>query len=347
MTPPSFSPDLPQGITLRPVDERTDLPFLLDLFASTREHLLQAVDLPPEGKRILVESQFNAQRSGFNRTFQDGTFNLILQHGVPIGQWYVDENRQRVLLVHAALIKSSRGHGIIAALTRQLAIHSRRQNKPFLASVEKHNPAREIWRHLGFHAIEDHATHERLEHHPYAVSLAPPLDGISLRSARAEDAQFRFELFKQARRRTFEAIPLPPEQLATLVAQQFDSSLLQWQNQHPQATCYLVLDGNQPVGEWYLSENQDTTYIVNAALIDSHQGKGISAALHRSLFARADRIGKPVRSHVEKGNPAKDILVHLGLKIVAEHDAYLELEYQTTIRGARQASITENSISSS
>ncbi|MDG2124085.1 MAG: GNAT family N-acetyltransferase [Verrucomicrobiales bacterium] len=338
---------LPDGLALRPADDANDHGFLLDLFKETRSGLFAAADLDPHLQDKITQTQFDAQNAGFRRSFPNGQFNLITLDGEPIGQWYTDENPLRAEIVYATITAAHRRNGIVAALTRQLARHTKNHNKRLLAFVEKLNPARDIWRHLGFHVIEDHTTHERLEHQPYALSLPPNLNAITLRPATREDIPFRFELFKQARRRTFDAISLPPDQLAALVAQQFDSCLLQWQNQHPQATCYLVLDSGEPIGEWYITENQESTYIVNASLLDSHQGKGISAALHRALFARADRISKPVRSHVEKANPAKDILVHLGLKVVADHHTYLELEYQTTIRGARQASITENSISSS
>src|SRR5262249_50614225 len=78
----------PAGVGFRPIVE-SDLPFLFDLYASTREAELAPVPWPPEAKRAFLAQQFNAQHAYYHQIYADADFLLILRDAVPIGRIYV------------------------------------------------------------------------------------------------------------------------------------------------------------------------------------------------------------------------------------------------------------------
>ena len=312
---------------MRPFDE-SDSHFSFALFKEIVAPEFALSGLPAENLEPLLRQQFEIRQSQWCERFPDAERSIILDGSTPVGEWFVAEDGPFSTLVNIALSESVRGRGIAGVLVRQLCEHAGREAKPVRAHVHKDNPARAIWLHQGFEVVEDKGVYDRLEYSPRRSRCGSPPDGFSLRLVKSGDDDFLLKLFKLARARTFGVIELPQQQLDELMAQQFKAFHVQVMKQYPRAEHFLIIRRGEPIGEWHLDEDDERIYIVNAALLPDFQGKGISAALHRSLFARADCDGKPVRSHVEKGNPAQEILAHLGLEIVGDSGPYYELEYR-------------------
>jgi GNAT superfamily N-acetyltransferase len=148
---------------------------------------------------------------------------------------------------------------------------------------------------------------------------------IALRPSEDSDREFSFELFKQITAPEFDSIGLPEEQLASLLRQQFEIRELQWRRSHPHADWSIITAGATPIGEWCVAEDVEAFHLINAALEESWRGRGIAAALVRSLFAEASRASKPVRAHVRKDNPAQPIWSHLGFEFSEDLGAYYSL----------------------
>jgi len=156
---------LPAEIKLRPVAE-SDEDFLLTICLETSERVFGILELPAEQKGPLVRMQMRARETGWRQDNPDGDFSIVLYKGRPAGQWYVGADDERFTLVYAAVLEEFQGRGIAAALTRHLFAAAGRLGKRVSANVEKTNPARDAWLHLGFEIVGEDELHYQLEHSP-------------------------------------------------------------------------------------------------------------------------------------------------------------------------------------
>jgi ribosomal protein S18 acetylase RimI-like enzyme len=139
-----------QGLALRPESE-ADLPFLFQLYASTRADELASVTAWSDAQKIaFLEHQFTAQRQHYLIHYANASFDIIEQHGVPAGRLYVDRQERTLLIVDIALLPQWRGRGIGTALIEALFAEAHGVGKEVSISVEKFNPAQRLYRRLGF-----------------------------------------------------------------------------------------------------------------------------------------------------------------------------------------------------
>jgi len=75
-------------LTLRPI-QPDDLPFVCQVYASTRQEELAGVDWPDDQKAAFLEMQFRAQHQYYQAHYPGATFDLILQDERHIGRLYV------------------------------------------------------------------------------------------------------------------------------------------------------------------------------------------------------------------------------------------------------------------
>lgn len=156
-SPPAFALPvalLSEGYRLRPENDN-DTPFLMRLYASTREAELAPVPWTPEVKQAFLVDQFRAQRHHY-RTYIDGCrFDVIEHDGQPIGRIYLDQRRTCIHVVDIALLPSWRGRGVGTAIFEALQNWSRAHGLGVGIFVEKFNPALRFYRRLGFTDVAD------------------------------------------------------------------------------------------------------------------------------------------------------------------------------------------------
>lgn len=140
------------GVRLRPEDD-ADLPFLLALYRSTREHELAAVEWTNDQKHAFVVMQFQAQREHYRREYQGASFDVIERNGVPIGRLYVHERPGEIRIMDITLAPQMRSRGIGSALLRDVLDEGARSQRPVTIHVERFNPARHLYERLGFHMV--------------------------------------------------------------------------------------------------------------------------------------------------------------------------------------------------
>ena len=168
--PPAFS--LPaalasQGYRLRPETE-ADIPFLLRLYASTREEELKPIPWSAEQKQAFLASQFQAQRHHYYKYIPDCAFDVIERAGAPLGRLYLEERRTQLHIVDIALMPERRGQGLGTAIMQALQAQASAQGKGVGIFVEKFNPALRLYRRLGFAEVADHEVYLEMEWLPKA-----------------------------------------------------------------------------------------------------------------------------------------------------------------------------------
>jgi GNAT superfamily N-acetyltransferase len=151
--------------TLRPVVE-ADLPFLLRVYASTREEELAAVEWPAAAKEAFLRQQFEAQHRWYREQYSGASFDVVEVGGVPAGRLYVARWPREVRLVDVALLPEYRGHGLGEALVRGVLAEAAVAGKPVGVHVERLNRALRLYERLGFRRREDKGVYLLLEWSP-------------------------------------------------------------------------------------------------------------------------------------------------------------------------------------
>jgi GNAT superfamily N-acetyltransferase len=138
-----------RGFALRPETE-ADVPFLLQLYISTRWLELSVTDWADAQKIAFLESQFAAQRSYYLSHYAGAAFDVLEERGVPAGRLYLARLADTLLVIDIALLPQWCGRGIGTALLEAMFAEARLAGKGVTVSVEKFNPAQRLYRRLGF-----------------------------------------------------------------------------------------------------------------------------------------------------------------------------------------------------
>lgn len=170
LAPPAFQLPaalLSQGYVLRPETD-DDIPFLMRLYASTREQELAPVPWSVEQKQAFLVSQFQAQRHHYRAYIAGCAFDLLECRGVPVGRLYLEPRSTQLYIVDIALLPEWRGQGLGTAILEALQAAGHASGRSVGIMVEKYNPALRLYRRLGFTDVADHEVYLEMEWRPQA-----------------------------------------------------------------------------------------------------------------------------------------------------------------------------------
>jgi len=172
--PPAFhlpAALLSEGFALRPeVDD--DLPFLMRLYASTRDEELAVTGWAPEQKQAFLAQQFQAQRHHYRNYIPNAQFDVLECRGEPAGRLYLETRQTQLHIVDIALLPSWRGKRIGTAILEALIDAAGRTGRGVGIFVEKFNPALRLYRRLGFTEIQDAGVYLEMERTPVGAGMA-------------------------------------------------------------------------------------------------------------------------------------------------------------------------------
>ena len=147
------TPGLSQsGLRLRPA-EATDLPFLRDLYASSRDAELACIPWPDAAKRAFCDDQFALQHHHYVTHCVPATFLIVMLQYKPAGRFYLHWTPNELRVVDILLAAAVRGRGIGSALLRWAqAITVDAGIGTLNLHVEQQNSAAyRLYQRLGFH----------------------------------------------------------------------------------------------------------------------------------------------------------------------------------------------------
>jgi len=156
---------LPVRYSLRPV-EAPDRELLFQVYASTRELELSAIDWPVEAKELFLRQQFEAQDAHYRTHYRNTSYDVVLLDGIPVGRLYVARWRDEIRIVDIALLPAARGQGIGATLISRLVAEAETSGRKVSIHVERENPALRLYERLGFRLAEDKGVYLFLERTP-------------------------------------------------------------------------------------------------------------------------------------------------------------------------------------
>jgi ribosomal protein S18 acetylase RimI-like enzyme len=151
------------GATALRAEALADGPFLLELYASTRQEELEAMGWPAAMREAFVRMQFNAQQQGYRAAFPRAEFAIILLRDLAVGRIVIDRAENEIRLVDIALLAAHRGRGLGTALMQNLRHEAAAANKPIRLSVVKGQRAFRLYQRLGFEKTGEAGLRDQME----------------------------------------------------------------------------------------------------------------------------------------------------------------------------------------
>jgi RimJ/RimL family protein N-acetyltransferase len=172
-TPPVFR--LPAALlsadfALRPETD-DDLPFLMQLYASTREQELANTGWSADQKQAFLAQQFHAQRHHYRAYMPDCRFD-VLECGEPTGRLYLETRQTQLHIVDIALLPAWCGKGIGTTIIQALIDYAAISGRGVGIFVEKFNPALRLYSRLGFAPLRDTGVYLEMERAPTGDAAA-------------------------------------------------------------------------------------------------------------------------------------------------------------------------------
>jgi ribosomal protein S18 acetylase RimI-like enzyme len=166
---------LPQFEWKRPAD--ADQPFLLHLYASTRDDL-RGIDGDPALVASLIAMQRRFQEAGWRENFPAAQQYILVFQGTPIGHIVVDMGTRALRLVDIALLPQARGQGHGSAIVRALQRCAAAAGLPLALSVNSDNGrARRLYLALGFHRSDTNGADALSEQLVWRAGAGPAGNG--------------------------------------------------------------------------------------------------------------------------------------------------------------------------
>jgi ribosomal protein S18 acetylase RimI-like enzyme len=152
------------GVSYRTVEDR-DLPFLREVYVSTRREEVAQTGWPEAIQHAFLASQFQAQHAHYRKAYVDAEWLIVEREEEPIGRLYLADWPDELRIVDIALLPHCRGIGIGGAILADIIADS---SKSVSIHVEKNNPAMSLYRRLGFVRVDENGVYDLMERPPDA-----------------------------------------------------------------------------------------------------------------------------------------------------------------------------------
>jgi ribosomal protein S18 acetylase RimI-like enzyme len=147
------------GLTFRRTTD-ADLPFLAQVYASTRAEELAATPWSDAQKAAFLDMQFRAQHGHYQQYYPNADWLVTMRDGEDVGRLYIERWATEHCIIDIAFLPEHRGKGLGAALMRDLMDEAAAAGKDVSIHVEKFNPALRLYRRLGFTTEEDKGVYD-------------------------------------------------------------------------------------------------------------------------------------------------------------------------------------------
>lgn len=140
-----------------------DLPFLSQIYASTRTEELAVVPWSNAEKTAFLQMQFEAQHTYYQQHYADADFLIILKDEASIGRLYLYRTPEEIRIVDIALLPAYRQQGLGSKLLEDILAEARQTQRRVRIHVERFNPALRLYQRLGFVEIGEHGVYYLME----------------------------------------------------------------------------------------------------------------------------------------------------------------------------------------
>lgn len=150
---------------------------------------------------------------------------------------------------------------------------------------------------------------------------------LSFRPIVPTDLDFLNTVYASTRTEELAMVDWDNRQKAEFLAMQFSAQHQYYQDHYTQTDFLVILMDNEPIGRLYIARWPEEFRIVDLAILPAYRNGGIGTRILRDAMAEASVLGKPVRIHVERFNPAQKLYRRLGFTKIGEHGYYDLMEW--------------------
>lgn len=150
-------------ITYKHIEDK-DRPFIEKVYRSTREEELLFTYWTEEQKNTFVLMQLNAQVADYKNNYKEATYELILYHKKPVGYLYLWETRNEIRILDISLLPEFRENGIGTFILKEIIASAGLKKKFISLHVAHNNPAKNLYKRLGFKVMSNCITHIYMEY---------------------------------------------------------------------------------------------------------------------------------------------------------------------------------------
>ena len=147
------------GLSFRAMTD-DDMPFMARLYAAARAEELAALPWSDAEKAAFVRMQFDAQHAHYRHAYPKADWLVTMRSGEDIGRLYIDRGASDCHIIDIAFMPEQRGKGLGSAMLADVLDEAAHCNKAVSIHVETVNPARQLYRRLGFVVVEDEGIYE-------------------------------------------------------------------------------------------------------------------------------------------------------------------------------------------
>ena len=149
---------------------------------------------------------------------------------------------------------------------------------------------------------------------------------VELRPFSSENQDFLFQLYASTRIHEIAPFGWSPPQQEAFLRVQFNAQQGWYQQAYPQADHQIIFAADQPIGRILVAQEEDSTRLVDIALLPEYRGRGIGTQLIGQLIEQATKAGSVVRLSVLRTNPAIHLYERLGFVKTSEDQMYYQME---------------------
>lgn len=156
--------------------------------------------------------------------------------------------------------------------------------------------------------------------------MAVPTAQVTTRPAEAGDEAFLRRVYASSRELELSLIVWEDAAREAFLRQQYDFQEAHYRAHYDGASFDVIEVDGRPAGRLYVARWPDEIRVMDIAVLPEHRGAGIGTRLLGELLDEAERTGKRVSIHVEKGNPAVRLYERLGFVVTEDKGLYLLME---------------------
>ena len=136
-----------------------DKAFLRDVYADSRAWELAHTTWSEKEFREFLDKQFDLQTIGYQQSFIGAIHRIIQLDGVDIGRLIVLRTDELLRIIDLSIMTDYRGRGIGADILKSLINEAVGGKVPVKLSVERGNPAINLYKRLDFKPVAMNANH--------------------------------------------------------------------------------------------------------------------------------------------------------------------------------------------
>lgn len=155
-----------------------------------------------------------------------------------------------------------------------------------------------------------------------------PTDSVSLRPVTADDKEFLVSVYAGTRAKELAQVQWEEGQKEAFIRWQFEMQQKEYETRFPDARYDVILVDGIPAGRIWVGIDDKQIRLLDIAVMDQFQNRGVGTILLRRLMDEAARVNKPLRHMVFVLNDnAHRFYERLGFRVIEDLGGYKHMEW--------------------